>query len=278
MSLRIFVLIAFAVTFMPYSVYARTWYVAADGSGDAPTIGAAVDSSATGDEIVVGPGTHFVSTSLGVGVALKPGTSLTAEAGPEVTFLKPGSPPFQPGLLSASDNCLISGFSILAFGISGAVAPLLIGANNVEVSSNIIHTASGAAAIALSGALASIHHNICLGDGDGIYLAYAEGANIYNNILLNGVNDGGTCLGIRSIHCNLVMGSSSNCPHYFDNFSANPMFCGVDNYRLQAESPCAPGNQPNGIDCGLIGPLPVGCGTVSVEMKTWGSIKAMYRD
>ena len=55
------------------------------------------------------------------------------------------------------------------------------------------------------------------------------------------------------------------------------MFCGDGNYYLQSDSPCALGNQPDGIDCGLIGPLPVGCGPVTIETRTWGSIKAMYR-
>lgn len=43
------------------SALTRTWHVAADGSGDAPTIAAAVDSSVSGDVILVGPGTHYVA-------------------------------------------------------------------------------------------------------------------------------------------------------------------------------------------------------------------------
>ncbi len=275
---RVLFLIGLGFPFLATSASTRTWYVAADGSGDAPSIAAAVDSSVSGDVILVGPGTHLVSSTVGDGVTMKSGTSLISEAGPEVTFLKPGSAPFQPGLVSTRDNCVVSGFSIVAFGISGATAPILIGANHVEASNNIIHTASGAPAIAVSGAFVSIHHNICDGDGVGIYLAYAEGADIYRNIVLNGITDSGLCLGIRSIHCNLINGSSSTCPNYYDNFSADPMFCGATNYHLQGDSPCAPGNHPDGIDCGLIGPLPVGCGPVTVETRTWGSIKAMYRD
>jgi hypothetical protein len=66
-----------------------------------------------------------------------------------------------------------------------------------------------------------------------------------------------------------------------ENFNLDPRFCGVQgsgNYYLRSDSPCAPGNQPNGLGiCGLIGPLPVGCGTVAAEERTWGSIKSMYR-
>ena len=60
------------------------------------------------------------------------------------------------------------------------------------------------------------------------------------------------------------------------NFSADPLFCDPDHgdFALQADSPCAP---PGVTDCGQVGALPVGCGPVSVEAKSWGRIKAMYR-
>jgi hypothetical protein len=41
------------------SAEARTWHVFEDGSGDAPTIHAAIDSSTSGDVVLVSPGTYF---------------------------------------------------------------------------------------------------------------------------------------------------------------------------------------------------------------------------
>jgi predicted outer membrane repeat protein len=65
------------------------------------------------------------------------------------------------------------------------------------------------------------------------------------------------------------------------NFSACPSFCAAHagDFHLCDESPCAPGNHPDGYDCGLIGAWPVGCscGPTQTESTTWGSIKAMYR-
>ena len=66
------------------------------------------------------------------------------------------------------------------------------------------------------------------------------------------------------------------------NFSADPQFCAVDpatsmNFTLQADSPCAPGNHPDGLSCGPIGAAPVGCGTVSVTPTTWSRLKSLYR-
>jgi hypothetical protein len=59
------------------------------------------------------------------------------------------------------------------------------------------------------------------------------------------------------------------------NFSADPLFCDAPggDYRLHANSPCAPA----GNECGvLIGALPVGCDATALESRSWGSIKALY--
>jgi len=60
------------------------------------------------------------------------------------------------------------------------------------------------------------------------------------------------------------------------NISADPFFCGLTaaKYLLQQNSPCAP---PQSGDCDEIGAFGVGCGPVSVESKSWGGIKGLYR-
>ena len=47
------------------------------------------------------------------------------------------------------------------------------------------------------------------------------------------------------------------------NFSEDPLFCDAQNgdYTLDANSPCLPGNHPQGVNCGLIGARGQGCGT-----------------
>ncbi len=64
------------------------------------------------------------------------------------------------------------------------------------------------------------------------------------------------------------------------NFSSDPLFCDAPNgdFTLHANSPCAPGNHPDGAACGLIGALDVVCGaTTAVEPTSWGAVKAMFR-
>jgi len=60
------------------------------------------------------------------------------------------------------------------------------------------------------------------------------------------------------------------------NFSADPLFCApaANNFTLDGNSPCLPGNHPAGANCGVIGAEDKGCSTVSVEATTWGRIKA----
>jgi hypothetical protein len=44
-------------------------------------------------------------------------------------------------------------------------------------------------------------------------------------------------------------------------FRADPRFCGDGDYRLRADSPCLPGQQPAGAEgCGLVGAHGQGCG------------------
>jgi parallel beta-helix repeat protein len=59
----------------------------------------------------------------------------------------------------------------------------------------------------------------------------------------------------------------------------DPLFCNpdIDDYTLAADSPCLPGNQPAGWDCGLIGALGQGCGPSAFQASTWARIKATYR-
>ena len=46
------------------------------------------------------------------------------------------------------------------------------------------------------------------------------------------------------------------------NVSVDPRFCAPSerDFALRADSPCAPGNHPDGHDCGRIGALGIGCG------------------
>ncbi len=63
------------------------------------------------------------------------------------------------------------------------------------------------------------------------------------------------------------------------NFIGDPLFCGTPgsgDYRLQSVSPCAPENHPQDFKCGLIGLLPVACGSGATQPCSWSTVKAFY--
>ena len=87
----------------------RTWHIHPDGSGDAPTVQAGIDSSQDGDVVLVAPGTYYENINLR-GRAIH----LVSEAGPEVTILD-GSREDSTVVMceSGEDNAtIIEGFTI----------------------------------------------------------------------------------------------------------------------------------------------------------------------
>ncbi len=76
--------------FAPWPASARTWRIAADGTGDAAAIQAGIDSAAVGDTVLVGPGTYYENILFrGRDIVLK------SETGPEATVIH-GSPTVRP--------------------------------------------------------------------------------------------------------------------------------------------------------------------------------------
>jgi hypothetical protein len=71
-------------------VSARTWRIDPDGSGDAPTIQAGIDSAQAGDTVLLAAGTYRWSSQGGTGgsmLHLAPGVSLRGESGAAATVL-----------------------------------------------------------------------------------------------------------------------------------------------------------------------------------------------
>lgn len=84
-------------------------------------------------------------------------------------------------------------------------------------------------------------------------------------------NEGGDYTGIEDQLG--IRGNIRTCPAFCNGTTA-PF-----DLHLCDGSECAPGNHPDGYDCGLIGALGVGCscGPSVTERTTWGGIKSIYR-
>jgi len=83
-SLKSVCLAALFVSLFSTASNGRTWYIKADGSGDAATIQAGIDASAPGDSILVAPGTYHENLSI---TATHNGICVLSEAGPDATIV-----------------------------------------------------------------------------------------------------------------------------------------------------------------------------------------------
>jgi len=118
----------------------------------------------------------------------------------------------------------------------------------------------------------------------GVYLSDLFATGSVTRTIIAG-NEGAACLGSTLVFsCSNLYGNSDDAICGIDgggNLNLDPEFCAIDpkaslNFSLQADSPCAPGNHPQGA-CGLIGAAPVGCETAGTQSETWGRVKSLYR-
>ena len=289
---------------VPPGADGRTWRVNAAGTGDAPSIAAALDSCAAGDSVLVAAGNYQISSHLFI---REERVTLVSEAGAKATVLEPAATPII--LVIAADDAVIEGFTLHSMYISGGGTFQSGGriSNNVlrgsgecamifwlyggmTISGNCIYSyGSGIALSESSGFI--FDHNTITACGTGLVLDGSYPWNtVRNNLIVGndyGINLGGPVVG--EISCNNVFGNSiANYLYGTDptgtngNISVDPQFCAVDppasgNFLLQSDSPCAPGNHPDGAPCGLIGAYPVGCEEISVERASWGAIKSIFR-
>ena len=280
------------------SVSARTWRVNQAGTGDAPTIQAAVDSSSAGDTILVAPGTYTQST---IDVGARPGLTIVSEAGAEATALRSAS-------LYIMDLGGTYQVTVRGFLFENCANGLLFNmTHDCSIEESIFRHLTGRAMYGEQTSAIQISNNLIYSNGQGIALGnqshditltrntiahhaggegfFCDGAGLYmycNIVAFNGFGVDAFCNVYR---CNDVFGNGTN---YLmnptgtnGNISLDPLFCGVSpglsgNYYLQGSSPCAPGNVPAECSCEAIGRNPVSC-IVSIQKKSWGSIKEMYR-
>jgi hypothetical protein len=367
---------------------ARTWHVVADGTGDVPTIQTAIDSAASGDEIVVGPGTYtWANQGSGTDYGLirflrgRNGITMRSEAGAAATVLDAqqqgrviylqgyntvaiegftitgGKAPLfgdlQGGGIIAHlcpavfRDCVITGNSAARGGglwcggwssmqflqctfegnwadygagmyfINSVPTPYIyestiklniaaVRGGGVYAYNNALTFESSVLAGNTAGerggglyanaihpssmARCTVSENRSEVAGGGIYMSASSDLTMTGSIVAFSGKGGGLWVDPAApltIGCSDIYGNAGGDgipAHAVDtggNFSLDPRFCGERgsfDFAVRGESPCASGNHPGGMDCGQIGARTAGCGGVEVETRSWGAIKALYRD
>jgi hypothetical protein len=299
MSTAARILIAFGITLSlwPPSACSRVWHVRNDGTGDAPTIQAAIDSSGAGDSILVAPGTYSHGV---VFIVSKDGLTVQSEGGANETFIQ------SVFYLETSTGITIEGFTF-EYGGEGIRA---YRSTNLILQRNVVRHENGAIVLDWSTDVI-IRWNALYSNADGVYcMDLASDVYLYGNTIAHNTDSGfsaddinytlenniiaynkiGVFSTVGTFSCNDVYGNETDYILLYapdptgtnGNISMPPLFCGVEpaisgNYYLQKGSPCAPGNNPDNPVCGLIGIYNVGCGYTAVKKTTWGEIKAIFR-
>jgi hypothetical protein len=278
------------------SASAASWTVRPDGSGDAPTIQAAIDSASAGDGIVVFGGFYheedllvdgkdiFFQYSGGTPVII----SSSYRSGTGITFRNVGG------------NANLLGFEFREF----ATGVSIENGSGMYWYCNIIDCGT---AFEVSGASSAPQVMFCLVDscGVGISVIDASGVNVRNmtivsagtgaqilggsmtltRCIINSCGTGAICLGgsmslsCNNLHLNTV--DYGGCAAGTDDFYGLPRFCfeaggSPGLYYLHVDSPCWAENNACGFDVGAFTQSP-GCTGTAVEESSWGAIKNLHR-
>lgn len=125
------------------------------------------------------------------------------------------------------------------------------------------------AAIYYSGKGSVVEHNTVDKAGMFIFAESLGSLTIRNNIVSRATSGISAPVNTYVIECNNLFDIAgekygwalSDQTGINGNISVDPKYCDAEgsDYLLFGDSPCAPGNHPDGYECGLIGAFPVGC-------------------
>ncbi len=306
------ILVLVMLVFIPRLSYSRFWYIKDDGTGDAPTISAGIDSCTVGDIVIVAYGLYSLSSPIYIGSSAADSILVHADAGPNRPIIDCTSSGFGFVIEGRNSKFLAIGVFEVINASNAAFAINLSTNNPIHLWGNIIHSNSGygivmsqssevilieniiysnqkGVACIESGGIEIIRNDIAYHTGPQAYGLYLDSAYMGNTVRGNIICHNQAILGVTEentiFECNDIFSNIINLDSYIGvdgNIAEDPQFCSsnpeVDgNFFLQSDSPCWLGNHPNGSECGLIGVLMTGCETTGTEERSWGDIKKMMK-
>lgn len=179
------------------SAHAATWYVYADGSGDAPTIQAAIELATTGDVVRVGPGVytdlHPDSRGVTTVVELKAGVRVESIEGPALTIIDADLEAGDRRGVSAwdADGAALVGFTVRKGNLYTGAGVYLYQSDVLVEKNRLLDNYSGeGCGLTVSGdGGAVIRENLiadniaCCGPGGGILVNFGAAPLIERNVL-----------------------------------------------------------------------------------------------
>ncbi len=179
-----------------------------------------------------------------------------------------GAVEFELGGPLVVEDCLFLENSISGLGLGGALRASGSGAKTVRRCTfwgNSVTFPETGAAIAVSvGAAALLENNVIGGcRGAVAVVGYPSATSVESSCNVFWDNADGNAGGIYSL------GPTDR--------DVDPQFCApsANDYSVRVSSPCV---EPGALGCGQIGAFGVGCGTVSLEERSWGQIKNSFHE
>lgn len=302
----------------PESSESRTWLILPDGSGDAPTIQAGIDSAAAGDTVSADCGTYSESH-----IVMKSGIVVRSGLGdPDCATIDAGQEGAVFSCQSLDPTTSIEGFRITGGDLVGGMrisysdltvrnclfdhnlssdwggAAACTGSSPVFIGCTFVSNQArwgGALSFRTSTALirnCTFYGNEATDVGGGIYLEMSSHVTVENVVLAFNAGRGAIrCAPSFSTATLTCCDLYGNAGGDFDqciagqagvagNFSSDPLFCDPsgDDFHLQDDSPCV--DAPG---CGLVGAAGTGCVAItSVEteppVQSWGKVKAGFEE
>lgn len=277
---------------------ADTLHVLPDGSGDYPTIQAAVDAAGEDDIILLGDGVFQGDGNRDIVVYDKALTVVSESGDPTCVVIDCSGSEAEPHWgfdICCSPPCLIEGITIVngwrqtpQRGRWGAA--VFCAWSDARLANCIFAHNWADYGGAVSGCYGDIEIESCTFYGNGArelggsigFCDYVGSLRLSHCIVAFGTGGGSVyLLGPGTAECCDIYGNVDGDYDYCQgwlgvngNICADPLFCdpAMLDLTLAEDSPCAPSG-----DCGLKGALPVACGPTPAESRTWGAIKALYR-
>jgi hypothetical protein len=199
---------------------AETWRIRSNGSGDAPTIQAGIDSALAGDSVLVGHGDYSENIILENGVELLGGWDESFSSRDPAMHISTINGQLSGSVVTAigpmDSTCVLDGFTIIngsgtedplnpGYYRGGGILIAGTGGHGPRILNNVIRNndvPGGGGGICIHDSSPVVHRNViaenmCSGFGAGILLANCPNGRITENIIRNNnaVGDGG---GIRA--------------------------------------------------------------------------------
>lgn len=255
--------ILFVLAIISGKANARTWHIQPDGTGDAPTIDAAIDSSVAGDVIELACGTYREE-----GLVIKSGITIRSETGqPDCATIEGRQPANSPGSIFyawGSDNTtLLEGLTITGglansnfFGVTGG--GLKISSGSALTMKRCLVTGNSARA---AGGVTIIESQVTFIDcviteneathssPGGVTVSGNSSIRAYNTTIISN-----TAASFWPVDGYVALDSEA----YFNCCDIDKtwwQFVGGANYEVDDSD----------------------CGEVAGEVQNWGSLKALYR-